>query len=451
MDTVIKRNATRRLIIAILSFVVGFLFIETVCYGFEQIDSNGVKPNFLWVVGFAALMVIWNEVLIIRQKDEGGFVCSKARMVEIRFWEAVLMALSILCGISMNIALTFFFLIACTIYMVMCTTGHLFREETSVFLPADIINGVFRIPFAAFNSRIAALRNFLRVNAEYKSEQVNASEAKKSRTGIAVGIALIVVAVPVLAIVLSSLSSADANFENIMNSISESIGKFFEYIFDGKLAEIIIKMIFAYPCGLYIHSLFEGSINRNASFERRKEKEWSVGIKKLQVVPFGIIMGIFAVFTLVYILFFISQATNLFSAFAGVLPQEYTASRYARNGFFELCRVMVINILMLGVLSVFSRKDLYESAIMKITGVSFMVESFIFSLISASKLLLYINRFGFTVLRYQSLWATAVLGAASLLIAVNIITHKKTAKIWLWFTALSYIAVNIFVAAVYFF
>ena len=43
MDTVIKRNATRRLIIAILSFVVGFLFIETVCYGFEQIDSNGVK------------------------------------------------------------------------------------------------------------------------------------------------------------------------------------------------------------------------------------------------------------------------------------------------------------------------------------------------------------------------------------------------------------------------
>lgn len=451
MDTVKLNNATRRLIVAILSFVVGFLFIETVVYGCEQFTSlNGITPNFLWIVGFAILMILWNEVLIIRQKDEGIYVPNKARMIETRFWEAVLLALSVLCSISMNIGLTFFFMIACTIYMVMCSTGHLFREETSVYLPADVINGVFRIPFAAFNSRIAAIRNYIRVKRELKAEQNVSSEAKKKNTvGIVVGICLILVAIPVLIVVLSSLSSADANFETILNSINEWLDKMYFAFMKDRFAETVAKIILSYPCGLYIHSLFEGSVNRSASFERRKEKDWSVGIKNLQVVPFGIIVGIFAVFTAVYILFFVSQATNLFSAFGGVLPEEFTASRYARDGFFELCRVMVINIVMLGVLSVFSGKDLYESKIMKIAGVSFMAESFIFSLISASKLMLYISRFGYTVLRFESLWATIVLGAASIAIALNILTHKKTAKIWLWFTALSYIAINIFVAAAY--
>lgn len=45
------------------------------------------------------------------------------------------------------------------------------------------------------------------------------------------------------------------------------------------------------------------------------------------------------------------------SAFQNLLPAGYTYADYARRGFFELCGVAVLNLTLIALLQLFSRRD----------------------------------------------------------------------------------------------
>ena len=66
-------------------------------------------------------------------------------------------------------------------------------------------------------------------------------------------------------------------------------------------------------------------------------------LPRLRTVPERLWTVVMAVFAAVYILFFAVQSSYLFGAFSRTLPEDFTVAQYAREGFFELCRVMAIN------------------------------------------------------------------------------------------------------------
>ena len=127
----------------------------------------------------------------------------------------------------------------------------------------------------------------------------------------------------------------------------------------------------------------------------------------------------------------------MFSAFFGILPEEFTASEYAVSGFHELINVVIINFFLLALVRLFSK----DSKLIKILSVILLADSMIFSMISASKILLYISRFGYTESRYLGLWGTMVVFAGSILLMVNLISRKKTFAYWLYFSVASYLGV----------
>ncbi|MFZ3102315.1 MAG: DUF4153 domain-containing protein [Desulfitobacteriaceae bacterium] len=52
-----------------------------------------------------------------------------------------------------------------------------------------------------------------------------------------------------------------------------------------------------------------------------------------------IVLSALTALNLVFIVYFLSQLTYLFSAFNNRLPELMTYAEYARRGFFELCTV----------------------------------------------------------------------------------------------------------------
>ena len=53
-----------------------------------------------------------------------------------------------------------------------------------------------------------------------------------------------------------------------------------------------------------------------------------------------------------YILYLISQLAYVSDAFAFLLPEDYSASRFAREGFFQMCVVAFINLLIITATSI---------------------------------------------------------------------------------------------------
>ncbi|MDR9824369.1 DUF4153 domain-containing protein, partial [Vibrio sp. FNV 38] len=70
-----------------------------------------------------------------------------------------------------------------------------------------------------------------------------------------------------------------------------------------------------------------------------------------RVIPnLGLLTGITPICVL-YLIYVFSQMQYFVSAFAGLLPGDMIYSEYARRGFFELCAIAVINLLVLLVLN----------------------------------------------------------------------------------------------------
>ena len=62
-----------------------------------------------------------------------------------------------------------------------------------------------------------------------------------------------------------------------------------------------------------------------------------------------------------------------------------------------------------------------------------------FATISASKIILYMSRFGYTFSRTLGLWGTSVVFVGSVLAIVHLLKEKKTFAPWLWYSAGSYV------------
>ena len=144
-----------------------------------------------------------------------------------------------------------------------------------------------------------------------------------------------------------------------------------------------------------------------------------------------------ALFCLLYLLFFVVQARYLFGAFTRSLPEGFIVSEYARQGFFELCKVMAVNFVLLWLVTRLSAKPLRENRAGTALCVILLAESMLFAVIAFSKLLLYISCFGFTPRRLQSSWLVCVLFFGCLCAGYSLLRGKKSFRAWMIFGAVS--------------
>ena len=109
-------------------------------------------------------------------------------------------------------------------------------------------------------------------------------------------------------------------------------------------------------------------------------------------------------------MFFISQAGYFLSAFTNSLPEGFTYADYARRGFFELFAIALINLGVTCFMSLFSKKAGREKPFaLKFYSVMISVFTLILIATAMSKMIMYINRYGLTALRFYTSWFMVLL------------------------------------------
>ena len=188
-------------------------------------------------------------------------------------------------------------------------------------------------------------------------------------------------AAPVLGVVIALLIRSDAAFEGLMGRMFSNVGV--------TIVQIILTLI------LFPFLLSFGFSTRKDADEAQKEKTRK-GLDTLFIAAF---LGVLAVCYLVYL---VSQLAYFFSAFSGILPEGFSFSyaEYARRGFFELCGIAGINLALLYLMLLLSKKtDGKPPVVLRVLGVFIDLFTLLLICTAEAKMVLYIRAYGVTVKR----------------------------------------------------
>ncbi len=307
---------------------------------------------------------------------------------------AIIISLTLI--LSGNAFLNFFaytYAILTYCYFVYSSAGNVLEGGFSNFILADFIKALFVLPFRSFSELFRAMFS-------------NRKGGKFSLKIIAgLGVAIIPTAV------IFALLSYDSSFSNLWNSI-------FDFDF-GEIFSHIGSLIIGIPIGMYIFGLFISSADNKCKDFLTVEscKNASVKIKKVPAVS---AISATAPILFVYVIFFISQWQYYISGFTGELPENLSYAQYAREGFFQLCAVSVINLIIITIVMLFMRrKDEKPSAALKTLAVIFSVFTLILISTALAKMVMYINIYGLTQKRIYSTWLMVVIAFIFIFIGVQ--------------------------------
>lgn len=399
--------ARKELIAALLSYLAAYIYVAAPFGGELE----------LWLLVFTAFYFALVEYLC----------ASRRRVWESWVWLGCM--LSAVCSYVFSPcevwgkSATFIFANIFAVWWTMSRAGVLLDGESGHFLPFDALNGFVLLPFGNF---------FLRVRTWWHFASRPRREGKKLNTSALVGsIIAVLLALLLLLSALEHLSGADAGFGTLVGNIT---GFFTNNV---NLVNFLFKLLVSLPVGAYIFGLISGSMRLSPEriTERRGFLESLLG--QLRIVPARVWSICLAVFIAVYAVFFVMQGGYIFGAFSRTLPEGMTVAQYARQGFFELCRVMALNLVLLWLVTRMSAQPVRERRLSLTLCLALLAESILFAVVALSKLALYIDCFGFTPLRLESTWLASVLLAGCVAAAYSLITGRRSCRAWMIFGAVT--------------
>lgn len=216
------------------------------------------------------------------------------------------------------------------------------------------------------------------IGAPFMELDVEKGEAKKEKRASNRNLILlgILIAIPILIIVLSLLTSADVVFRRVLLNLFDS--------FDD--IRNICKAITYFFIGFF------------ACYSMAKtayDKQYKLNLGS--ITKYNPIVAITVSITLsfVYIVFCVIQIVTLFGKGTYFLPQGYTYSAYAREGFYQLVVVAIINMMIMFICKVLFKKSKV------LVGTLTIISACTFILIASSayRLLMYIDMYHLTMAR----------------------------------------------------
>lgn len=189
-----------------------------------------------------------------------------------------------------------------------------------------------------------------------------------------------IIGVFISGLILALLTSADAYFDKFLSSIVTNINVDFNlwYVIKG-----IIYFVILFVIGI---NLF-------------KNKEIALKESKMSNINKTVITTMLFIVNFVFVLFLISEISKLCGNFLKV-PKGYIYSSYAREGFFQLLFVTLINFGIILYL-IYKTNLVKEDKKVKCLVLSLIAFSIFLIFNSYYRMFLYIGRFGFTNLRLQ--------------------------------------------------
>jgi thiamine transporter ThiT len=309
---------------ALFAFVLGFLFARWVLFAWQ---GWGVTLFTLVFCGSVILYTMKKEVQI-----------TKAAW----FWLAVVILIGISFGLWSNNGLAPWhgLLLFCSaVYWILSANGLLVLGQTSNLFLLDGYNALFVIPFSNFGCQYQGLA-FLKNN-----------RLGRGKTFFHVVLGLFLTFIVALMVLPLLLEADSGGFTQLIKGILEGfrgIGQDFW--------ETFWQAILAIPIAAYIFALVAGSTHKRGT-DLFDQESTIKSISGLRILPLTTVYILMSSLTILYFVFIGSQLPYFFSAFAGQRPEGWQIySEYARSGFFELCRIAVINLLVLTASNIMSQQ-----------------------------------------------------------------------------------------------
>ncbi|MBQ9414696.1 MAG: DUF4173 domain-containing protein [Clostridia bacterium] len=273
-----------------------------------------------------------------------------------------------------------------------CMGTALFRPQVLL----DGLKGLF-LPFTVFGSLFIAFRAFK-------------NKGSKRVAAVLIGVAL---ALPLTIVVGALLFSADAAFAKLLTDFFSDIG---ERLFHG-----VLDLALCVPLALYLHALVIADREKATPEEAAK----SIDLTGARILPTPTAYTIMTPVIVLYVLFLIVQSGYFFSAFSGLIPEGISYSDYARRGFFELCSVAAINLLLLSLVWLLCRRKENGGTpkALRLYGAVLSLLTLLLIAVALSKMVMYMQ-FGLTLLRVYTTWFMALLALLFLLILLKMLIDK---------------------------
>ena len=229
-------------------------------------------------------------------------------------------------------------------------------------------------PFTCFDRFFSDYR-------QYNREHENARKRAKF-VYILIGV---VVAIPLLFVMISLLSSADQIFGDAVETLLGNI--FLSW-------DAIWFLVFAFAALLFTYGIIV-----SAPFGSRHHRQTKEGTHEpiIAITAMGLL-------TLVYLLFSVIQILYLFTNNMS-LPDDMTYAEYARQGFFQLMFVSVLNVILVLIChAIFSKSTVLNIVLTIMSACTYvMIASAVY------RMMLYVQQYHLTFLRVLVLWFLAML------------------------------------------
>ena len=208
---------------------------------------------------------------------------------------------------------------------------------------------------------------------------------------------------PILCIILPLLTTSDLAFGTLISSLIEDA-----FILIGTIFATVIftPVIFAFLFSMKKKDLSESNVRTIPD--------------KVSKIILNTVLSATAV---VYVAYLVSQLAYITKAFAFLLPENYTATEFARSGFFQMAAIAFINFVMLFLCATLVKKT--ESKKIPVSTKALLIFLCIFTVFYIStafmKMMKYISLYGLTRLRVLTSVFMLMLAVIFIIILLRII------------------------------
>ena len=382
-------------VLALILWVAGYLFWAV----------TPVMEHPLLAFGFEVILFVGGSILLTR-KSVGGKLSARGIVTVI-----VSLALSLSMVLTTNKAIincVFLWNCLAWFYLVFTTTGNSRERAPGQYFVGELLNATFSMPFRSPANLFSALFG------ARKNPDGTPRPRKGSATlgWILLGLALAVIPTLIVALLLSY----DKGFSNIMDNILDEIFS----------ADEIFRQLRNIGLGLLVGALMFGAILAG-KHKKGKKTDPAEALTDApappksdgaHVLPVAMVAATLTPILIIYIIFFVSQWDYYVSAFTGVRPEELTFSDYAREGFFQLLAVAVINaVLSLGASLLTKRRPEDPDKpnrdrthpVTRIYMAVMALSTLILIATAVAKMLLYVDTYGMTHKRTYATWLMLLL------------------------------------------
>lgn len=379
-------------VFALVFLGIGWMFWELQAFrDWFPFDHAGVGTAIFCVIYTGAVLVyVW--------------IAGVHPAKESWFWLAVVLCLGLAYALpyggELLGALHYMMLLLAAQYWVLCVTGRLLKQgKTSNWLGFDLLNAAVILPWGNFMRLPVALWAGAKQLLQSRKNATDKVRKKEGRRRIFSVLGGVLAGLLCLCFVLPLLMQADDGFAFLLQGFTQQLSHFVKALLRPlDLGTFLSKCMFAVPTALFLYGTVYGCVRGRRTCIYRKE-EICAGQRGIRVLSHITVTTALMVVCAAYVLFIAVQAKYLFGAFWGALPQGFSYAEYARQGFFELCRVAAINICILLAANVFSKNQMQENRLLRICNTAVSVLTLLLLATAASKMGLYILAYGLTVKR----------------------------------------------------